>query len=198
MLLIRCPYCEEERPELEFRHAGEAHVVRPENISQIPDEDFEKFFFIRSNPKGIIYERWRHVHGCGRFFNAVRDTVSDRFFLTYKAGEKRPDPSRFARKVEAVQEAATVEAGAGVVEPTRQEAAAPSSARSATPKPAAPRAEAPKPAAPARKAAPTASKTAKPKTETPRKEAKTKAAAPAEAPKPAKAAPRKPTRKGDA
>ena len=29
MLLIRCPYCEEERPELEFRNAGEAHVARP-------------------------------------------------------------------------------------------------------------------------------------------------------------------------
>ncbi|TIV95931.1 MAG: sarcosine oxidase subunit delta, partial [Mesorhizobium sp.] len=25
MLLIRCPYCEEERPELEFRNTGEAH-----------------------------------------------------------------------------------------------------------------------------------------------------------------------------
>ncbi|PZN51904.1 MAG: sarcosine oxidase subunit delta, partial [Proteobacteria bacterium] len=24
MLLIRCPYCEEDRPELEFRNAGEA------------------------------------------------------------------------------------------------------------------------------------------------------------------------------
>ncbi|TIS01342.1 MAG: sarcosine oxidase subunit delta, partial [Mesorhizobium sp.] len=31
MLLIRCPYCEEERPELEFRNAGEAHIARPTN-----------------------------------------------------------------------------------------------------------------------------------------------------------------------
>ena len=44
-----------------------------------------------SNPKGAHAERWRHVHGCGRFFNAVRDTVSDRFVVTYKAGEPRPD-----------------------------------------------------------------------------------------------------------
>ena len=28
MLLIHCPYCEEERPELEFRNAGEAHIAR--------------------------------------------------------------------------------------------------------------------------------------------------------------------------
>jgi sarcosine oxidase subunit delta len=89
MLLIRCPYCEEERPELEFRHAGEAHVARSEHIADISDDDFEAFFFIRSNPKGIAYERWRHVHGCARFFNAVRDTVTDRFVTTYKAGEPR-------------------------------------------------------------------------------------------------------------
>ena len=33
---------------------------------------------MRSNPKGRHTERWRHIHGCGRFFNCVRDTVSDR------------------------------------------------------------------------------------------------------------------------
>lgn len=91
MLLIRCPYCEEERPELEFRNAGEAHVARSPDIASISDEDFEKFFFIRSNPKGIIFERWRHIHGCARFFNAARDTVTDKFLVTYKAGEPKPD-----------------------------------------------------------------------------------------------------------
>jgi sarcosine oxidase subunit delta len=90
MLLIRCPYCEEERPELEFRNAGEAHIVRSAELAGVSDEDFEGFFFIRSNPKGIIYERWRHIHGCGRFFNAVRDTVTDKFVTTYKADEPRP------------------------------------------------------------------------------------------------------------
>lgn len=91
MLLIRCPYCEEERPELEFRNAGEAHLVRSGQIATISDDDFEGYFFIRGNPKGVIYERWRHMHGCGRFFNAVRDTVTDKFFLTYKAGEPKPE-----------------------------------------------------------------------------------------------------------
>jgi sarcosine oxidase subunit delta len=91
MLLIRCPYCEEERPELEFRHAGEAHIARSGEMASISDEDFEKFFFIRSNPKGVVFERWRHVHGCARFFNAVRNTVTDKFYLTYKAGEPKPE-----------------------------------------------------------------------------------------------------------
>ncbi len=90
MLLIRCPYCEADRPEVEFRHAGEAHVVRPDPITEMSDDDFERFFFLRENPKGLAYERWRHVHGCGRFFNAVRHTVTDRFVTTYRAGEAKP------------------------------------------------------------------------------------------------------------
>jgi sarcosine oxidase, subunit delta len=91
MLLIHCPYCEEERPELEFRNAGEAHIARPADIAAITDDEFERFFFIRSNPKGLVYERWRHIHGCARFFNAVRDSVTDRFVTTYKAGEPKPE-----------------------------------------------------------------------------------------------------------
>jgi sarcosine oxidase subunit delta len=90
MLLIHCPYCEEDRPEIEFRNAGEAHIARPENIAGITDEEFENYFFIRTNPKGLHFERWRHTHGCARFFNAARDTVSDKFVKTYKMGEARP------------------------------------------------------------------------------------------------------------
>ena len=91
MLLIHCPYCEEDRPELEFRYAGEAHIARSAEMTGLSDEAFEEFFFIRSNPRGLHYERWRHMHGCARFFNAVRDTVTDRFVMTYKAGEPKPD-----------------------------------------------------------------------------------------------------------
>ncbi|MBA4785931.1 MAG: sarcosine oxidase subunit delta [Rhizobiales bacterium] len=86
MLLIHCPYCEDDRSELEFRWAGEAHIARPEDIAEITDEAFADYFFLRDNDKGVTYERWRHIHGCGRFFNAARDTVSDRFLTTYRAG----------------------------------------------------------------------------------------------------------------
>ncbi|QBK31768.1 sarcosine oxidase subunit delta [Roseitalea porphyridii] len=91
MLLIRCPYCDEERPEIEFRHAGEAHIERPADIASLTDDEFARFFFYRDNPRGVTFERWRHIHGCARFFNAARDTVTDRFLATYKAGEARPD-----------------------------------------------------------------------------------------------------------
>ena len=90
MLLIRCPYCEMERPELEFAYAGEAHIARPADPSTLTDEEWRDFLFTRSNPRGLHQERWRHINGCGRFFNAVRDTVSDKFVTTYKAGEPRP------------------------------------------------------------------------------------------------------------
>lgn len=93
MLLIYCPYCEEERPELEFHGAGEAHIARPANIADISDVEFAEFFFIRDNTKGIVFERWRHLHGCGRFFNAARHSVSDKFIMTYKTGEPRPELS---------------------------------------------------------------------------------------------------------
>ncbi|MFM9845622.1 MAG: sarcosine oxidase subunit delta [Hyphomicrobiaceae bacterium] len=93
MLLIRCPYCAAERPEIEFRHAGEAHVARAADPSQLSDQEWAEFLYFRSNPKGVHAERWRHVHGCGRFFNAIRDTVSDRIFVTYRAGEARPELS---------------------------------------------------------------------------------------------------------
>ena len=89
MILIHCPYCDETRPEIEFANAGEAHVARPEDPSTFDDSQWEGFLFIRSNPRGRHHERWRHILGCGRFFNAIRDTVTDKFETTYKAGEPR-------------------------------------------------------------------------------------------------------------
>jgi sarcosine oxidase, subunit delta len=87
MLLIICPYCEEARPELEFTYAGEAHIARPADPSALTDEQWRDHLYIRRNPRGPHAERWRHQHGCGRFFNAVRDTVTDKFLTTYKAGD---------------------------------------------------------------------------------------------------------------
>ena len=91
MLLIHCPYCEMDRPELEFRYGGEAHVARPLDPMATSDKDWAEFLYFRSNPRGIHAERWRHIHGCGRFFNCIRDTVSDKIMTTYKAGTARPD-----------------------------------------------------------------------------------------------------------
>jgi len=98
MLLIECPYCGVERPALEFRCGGEAHIARPEDPSGKTDEEWAEFLYMRTNTKGVYAERWRHIHGCGRFFNAVRDTVSDKFLKIYKAGEPMPDLASLARE----------------------------------------------------------------------------------------------------
>ena len=70
-------------------YAGKAHIARPQDPSQLSDAEWHDFLFVRTNPCGHYFERWRHLHGCGRFFNAVHETVSDRFLLTYNAGEPR-------------------------------------------------------------------------------------------------------------
>jgi sarcosine oxidase subunit delta len=98
MLLIHCPYCTFARPEIEFRYAGEAHVARAVDPSQLDDAAWADFLYMRTNPKGLHVERWRHAHGCGRFFNAVRDTVSDKILRIYKAGEPKPDLTGLGQK----------------------------------------------------------------------------------------------------
>jgi sarcosine oxidase subunit delta len=90
MLLIECPYCGEARPEVEFQYAGEAHVRRPSGADPVSDAEWAAFLYFRSNPRGLHRERWRHLHGCARFFNALRDTVADTIVRTYRIGE-RPD-----------------------------------------------------------------------------------------------------------
>lgn len=86
MLLIPCPYCG-PRPELEFRHAGEAHVARPANPTATDATAWAAYLYVRGNPKGRHIERWRHASGCNRFLNCVRDTVIDTIEATYRAGE---------------------------------------------------------------------------------------------------------------
>jgi sarcosine oxidase subunit delta len=90
MLLIPCPYCG-ARPETEFSYGGEAHIARPSDPSAVNDAAWTDFLYLRTNPKGAHAERWRHIHGCGRFFNCLRDTVSDRIVATYQVGQRRPD-----------------------------------------------------------------------------------------------------------
>ena len=89
MLTLTCPYCGIAAEETELAPGGEAHLKRYGPGST--DAEFEAYLFARKNPKGVHFERWRHLNGCARFFNAARETVSDRFLLTYKAGEARPD-----------------------------------------------------------------------------------------------------------
>lgn len=89
MLIVTCPWCG-EREVSEFSYGGEAHIARPANPDELSDEQWGDYLFFRSNPRGIHHERWVHTHGCRRWFNAVRDTVSDEFFGSYRPGDAAP------------------------------------------------------------------------------------------------------------
>jgi sarcosine oxidase subunit delta len=89
MLLIPCPYCG-ERPEIEFTHGGEAHLIRPAPAASVDEATWTEFLYMRTNLKGAYAERWRHARGCGMFFNALRDTTTDHFITVYKSGEPMP------------------------------------------------------------------------------------------------------------
>ena len=89
MFLIKCPWCG-ERDMTEFSHGGEAHIARPKDPDSLTDEQWGDYVFFRTNTKGVHYERWVHAHGCRRWFNAARHTVTDEFLGFYKPGEEKP------------------------------------------------------------------------------------------------------------
>jgi heterotetrameric sarcosine oxidase delta subunit len=90
MFLIRCPWCG-ERDIAEFAYGGEGHIARPTDPEHLSETDWAGYVFLRSNPKGILAERWNHQAGCRRWFNALRNTATDEFLAVYKVGEPRPE-----------------------------------------------------------------------------------------------------------
>ncbi len=96
MLLIECPWCG-PRDEHEFGYGGEAHIERPRRPERLDDAAWAEYLFMRSNPRGVHRERWCHSHGCRRWFNVCRDTVSDEILAVYRIGERPPRPRRAGR-----------------------------------------------------------------------------------------------------
>ena len=90
MLEIRCPWCG-PRAEIEFIYGGEGGIARPSTSEEMTDEQWGEFVFMRSNPKGLHHEQWRHSSGCGRWFNALRHTVTYQFLGTWKVNEAAPE-----------------------------------------------------------------------------------------------------------
>jgi len=88
MLTLTCPCCNVSGEETEFHGGGEAHLKRfgPEST----DADFEGYLFMRENPKGVNFERWRHANGCGKWFHAARCTMTLEVFGTYAAQTYEP------------------------------------------------------------------------------------------------------------
>ncbi|SHI39761.1 sarcosine oxidase subunit delta [Wenxinia saemankumensis] len=88
MLTLTCPCCGTTAEETEFAPGGEAHLKRVGPGSD--DAAFEEYMFLRENPKGVHFERWRHAYGCGKWFHAARCTVTMDVFGTYSAQVTEP------------------------------------------------------------------------------------------------------------
>ncbi|WJY20894.1 sarcosine oxidase subunit delta [Fontisubflavum oceani] len=95
MLILTCPNCGLAVEETELAPGGEAHLKRFGPGSD--DADFEAYLFQRDNPRGIHFERWRHAHGCGKWFMAARDTATLEVFGTYSAQTTEPPADIIAK-----------------------------------------------------------------------------------------------------
>jgi heterotetrameric sarcosine oxidase delta subunit len=87
MLLIPCPYCG-PRNDVEFSPGGEAHIARPD--PGVSDPQWGEYLYFRKNIKGPQLERWFHAHGCRRWFNVARDSVTHEIKAVYKMGASVP------------------------------------------------------------------------------------------------------------
>ena len=92
MLVVHCPVCGAEGDETDFHGGGQAHVRRPatHDPANVSDEAQRDYLFIRHNPKGLHFERWRCDRGCGKWFHAARDTVTMEFKAFYGISELPP------------------------------------------------------------------------------------------------------------
>ncbi len=96
MLTLTCPNCGVAADETDLACAGEAHITR--FGAGADDDAFEAYLFHRANPKGVHFERWRHVYGCGKWFHAARDTATLEVFGTYSAQTLKP-PAALVSKI---------------------------------------------------------------------------------------------------
>ena len=90
MLLITCPWCG-ARDEHEFSYGGEAHISRPKHPEKVGDREWADYLYMRNNPKGLFRERWVHSHGCRRWFNVQRDTLTHEITSVYKISAPPPE-----------------------------------------------------------------------------------------------------------
>ena len=46
MFIINCPYCG-EREQSEFKAGGEAHIIRPKQPTELSDDQWAEYLFMR-------------------------------------------------------------------------------------------------------------------------------------------------------
>lgn len=82
MLILNCPNCG-PRNVSEFRHGGETNPRPPATAAPSPAEVTD-YLYMRRNVSGVETEWWYHRAGCGLWFLAERDTLTNRVVRTYR------------------------------------------------------------------------------------------------------------------
>ena len=82
MILLDCPNCG-PRNVSEFRYGGERNA-RPSTASDVPDDVWLDYVYMRANKQGVQDEWWLHRHGCGLWFLAERHTKTNEIMRTYR------------------------------------------------------------------------------------------------------------------
>ena len=81
---IDCPYCG-SRDSCEFIYRGDAAPVRPDPGAEAA---FVDYVYLRDNRAGWIDEHWYHLHGCGRWLEVRRNTLSHEIASVVFAAER--------------------------------------------------------------------------------------------------------------
>ena len=89
MLLIPCPWCG-PRDEIEFRYGGEAHIARPADPDALDERPGPTTCSCAPTRRGSSPSAGSTQHGCRRWFNLLRDTVSHRILPAYRIGDEPP------------------------------------------------------------------------------------------------------------
>lgn len=99
MLLITCPICGIEADETEFAYGGQAGVRRPmsHEPEAVGDGALVGYLYNRDNVRGVASELWLCARGCGKWFEARRDTVTLEFKSCRPIGGAKPARRRRAR-----------------------------------------------------------------------------------------------------
>ena len=82
MLILECPNCG-PRNVSEFRHGGEVNP-RPTDPSAAGAAKWTDYLYMRRNVSGVETEWWYHRSGCGLWFLAERNTLTNQVLRTYR------------------------------------------------------------------------------------------------------------------
>jgi sarcosine oxidase subunit delta len=94
--MITCPVCGVRGDETDFQYGHQAHIARPATADpdDVTDAQQRDYLFMRFNPRGLHFERWRCDRGCGKWFHAARDTMTMQFKGFYGIDKLPPEQLR--------------------------------------------------------------------------------------------------------